>query len=104
MKKVLEFKELIINREEQSVYIGKEKLELNNKLYNLIEYLVMNKGLLLLKRQIFDNICGYNSEASIEIVEVYMSRLRRKLREFGYDKYIITKRNRGYILEDIKKD
>ena len=87
-------------RKTETVYIANQELDLSEKLFSLIEYLVVNKDILLLKKQIFDNICGYNSKASIEILEVYMSRLRRELKAYGYDKYIVTKRGRGYILKD----
>lgn len=97
---ILEFKELNVDMKTKSIYIGNKKIDFNEKLYNLMEYLVINKGVLLFKEQIFDNICGYNSDASTDIVEVYMSRLRKKLRDFGYDKYIVTKRGMGYILDE----
>lgn len=97
---ILEFKDLVIDMKTKSIKIGSKKLDFNEKLYNLIEYLVINKGVLLFKEQIFDSVCGYNSDASTDIVEVYMSRLRKQLRDFGYDKYIITKRGMGYILDE----
>ena len=97
---ILEFKDLTIDMKTKNICIGNEKLECNEKLYNLLEYLVINKSVLLFKEQIFDNICGYNSDASTDIVEVYMSRLRKQLRPFGYDKYIVTKRGMGYMLDE----
>ncbi|MGL5506806.1 MAG: winged helix-turn-helix domain-containing protein [Paraclostridium sp.] len=97
---ILEFKDLSIDMKTKSIYRGSEKIDFNEKLYSLMEYLVINKGILLFKEQIFDNICGYNSDASTDIVEVYISRLRKQLRNFDYDKYIITKRGMGYILDE----
>lgn len=97
---IIEFKDLYIDMKTKSAYIKNEKISLNEKLYNLLEYLLLNKGVLLFKEQIFDNICGYNSDASTDIVEVYMSRLRKQLKYFGYDKYIHTKRGMGYILDE----
>ena len=82
----------------------KVKLNLNEKLYSLLEYLVLNKGVLLFKEQIFDNICGYNSDAATEIIEVYISRLRKALNEYGYGKYLVTKRGMGYILDESVED
>ncbi|MBE6050469.1 MAG: response regulator transcription factor [Clostridium sp.] len=73
---------------------------LTEKLYELTELLVKNRGMVLFKEQIFDNICGYNSDASTEIIEVYMSRLRKQLNKFGYDKFIVTKRGIGYLLDE----
>ncbi|SFA83066.1 response regulator transcription factor [Clostridium frigidicarnis] len=96
----LEVKNMHIDMKTKTAYINDEPLELNEKLYRLLEYLTINKGVLLFKEQIFDSICGYDSDASTEIIEVYMSRLRKQLAPFGYDKYVVTKRGMGYILDE----
>lgn len=101
---ILEFKNMEIDMKTKKVYINKNELELNEKLFKLLEYLVLNKGVLLFKEQIFDNVCGYNSDAATEIIEVYISRLRKQLGNFGYDKYLITKRGMGYILDESIED
>lgn len=101
---LLQFKDMEVNMKTKRVYIKDVEIELNEKLYNLLEYLIMNKGVLLFKEQIFDNICGYNSDASTEIIEVYMSRLRKNLSKYGYDKYIVTKRGMGYLMNESIED
>ena len=88
----------------KKIFIENNEIELNEKLYTLLEYLVLNKGVLLFKEQIFDNICGYNSDAATEIIEVYISRLRKQLNSFGYGKYLVTKRGMGYILDESADD
>ncbi len=97
---ILEFKNMQIDMKAKTVYINSEELELNEKLYKLLEYLVINKGVLLFKEQIFDNICGYNSDAATEIIEVYISRLRKQLSKYNYDRYLVTKRGMGYLLDE----
>ena len=101
---ILEFKDLKIDMKTKKIYINDNEIELNEKLYKLLEYLVLNKGVLLFKEQIFDNICGYNSDAATEIIEVYISRLRKQLNAFGYGKYLVTKRGMGYILDESADD
>lgn len=98
--KYLEFKNLRIDSEKNSVYINDEEIELQNKQFKLLEYFVLNKGSILLKEQIYDRIWGIDSDATIEIVEVYVSNLRKKLSKYDYDKFIKTKRKVGYILDD----
>ena len=78
-KKYLEFKDLRIDSEKNSVYINDEEIELQNKQFKLLEYFVLNKGSILLKEQIYDRIWGIDSDATIEIVEVYVSNLRKKI-------------------------
>lgn len=97
---IIELRDMHIDMKARVAYIKETELELNEKLYTLLEYLMINKGGLLVKEQIFDNICGYDSDASTEIIEVYMSRLRKQLASFGYDRYVVTKRGMGYILDE----
>lgn len=99
-KNTLVFKDLKMDLQKKSVSIGEEKIELNERLYHLLEYFMLNQGILLFKEQIFERVCGYDSDASMEIVEVYMSHLRKKLGKYDYGKYLKTKRGMGYILEE----
>ena len=96
----LEFKDMTIDMKSKKVYISKQEIDLKDKVYNLLEYLTLNRGILLFKEQIFDSICGFDSDASTEIIEVYISRLRKSLKPYGYDKYIKTRRGMGYLLDD----
>lgn len=97
---LIEFRDMYIDMKTKTAYIRETPLDMNEKQYKLLEYLMMNKGVLLFKEQIFDNVCGYSSDASTEIIEVYISKLRKTLAAFDYDKYLITKRGMGYILDD----
>ena len=99
-KNVLQFKDLHVDINEKRVFINDCEIELQNKQFNLLEYFLLNKGCILLKEQIYDRIWGFDSDSTIEIVEVYVSNLRKKLSKFGYDKYIKTKRKVGYIFDD----
>ncbi|MBS5787329.1 response regulator transcription factor [Clostridioides mangenotii] len=96
----LKFKDLYMDINNRKVFINNEEIELQNKQFNLLEYFLLNKGSILLKEQIYDRIWGIDSDATIEIVEVYVSNLRKKLSKFNYDKYIKTKRKVGYMFDD----
>lgn len=96
----LKFKDLYMDINNKKVFINNEEIELQNKQFNLLEYFLLNKGSILLKEQIYDRIWGIDSDATIEIVEVYVSNLRKKLSKFNYDKYIKTKRKVGYMFDD----
>ncbi|HSQ90046.1 response regulator transcription factor [Romboutsia sp.] len=99
-KNGIKFKELYLDNNKKTVFIEGNEIELQNKQFNLLEYFIINKGSILLKEQIYDRIWGIDSDATIEIVEVYVSNLRKKLSKYGYDKYIKTKRKVGYMLDD----
>lgn len=99
-KNTLEFKDLKLDLNKKKVTIEGNEIELANKQFNLLEYLLLNKGTILLKEQIFDRIWGLDSDSTIDIVEVYISNIRKKLSTYGYDKYIVTKRRVGYMFDD----
>ncbi|MDR1773680.1 MAG: response regulator transcription factor [Clostridioides sp.] len=98
----LKFKELVLDLNKRSLSIQGKEIELQNKQFNLLEYFLLNRGSILLKEQIYDRIWGIESDSTLEIVEVYISNLRKKLSKFGYDKYIKTKRKVGYIFDEDK--
>ena len=96
----LDFYDLHLDLNKRRVFYKNEEIELQNKQFNLLEYFLLNKGTILLKEQIYDRIWGIESDATIEIVEVYVSNLRKILSKFGYDKCIKTKRKVGYMFDD----
>lgn len=99
-KNILEFKDLKLDLNKKSANINGNELDLPNKQFNLLEYLILNKGTILLKEQIFDRIWGMDSDSTIDIVEVYISNIRKKLSKYDYQKYIVTKRRVGYMFDD----
>ncbi|MDU1540461.1 MAG: response regulator transcription factor [Paeniclostridium sordellii] len=99
-KNILEFKDLKLDLNKKSATINGNELDLPNKQFNLLEYLILNKGTILLKEQIFDRIWGMDSDSTIDIVEVYISNIRKKLSKYDYQKYIVTKRRVGYMFDD----
>ncbi len=96
----LDFYDLHLDLSKRRVFYKDKEIELQNKQFNLLEYFLLNKGTILLKEQIYDRIWGMESDATIEIVEVYISNLRKILSKFGYDKCIKTKRKVGYMFDD----
>ena len=99
-KNSLDFKDLHLDLSKKRVFINGDEINLQNKQFGLLEYFLLNKGTILLKEQIYDRIWGVESDATIEIVEVYVSNLRKKLGKYGYDKYIKTKLKVGYMFDD----
>lgn len=96
----IDFRDLHLDLNKRRVFVKDEEIELQNKQFNLLEYLLLNKGSILLKEQIYDRVWGIDSDVTIEIVEVYISHLRKKLSKYGYDKCIKTKRKVGYMFDD----
>lgn len=72
---------------------------LTNKEFQLLEYFMANPKRLLSTEQIMEKVWGYDSEAEINVVWVYISYLRKKLSSIGADVQIKASRNAGYYLE-----
>ena len=70
---------------------------LKGKQYNVLEYLVSHEGQLVSKTQLFDRVWGFMNDTSSNVVEVYVSALRKALKEHGYDCFLKTIRGAGYV-------
>ncbi|MBD7912811.1 response regulator transcription factor [Clostridium cibarium] len=97
------FMELSLIHRTKQVFIKDEEIKMQVKQFNLLEYLILNEGTILLKEQIYDRIWGLESDTTLEIVEVYIHNIRKKLMKYGYDKYIKTIRGVGYLLQETEK-
>ncbi len=69
--------------------------------YQVMELLMLNHGIYLSTEEIFTKIWGYDSEAEIGVVWVYLTYLRRRLAALNANVRIRAKRNVGYTLEVI---
>lgn len=73
---------------------------LANKEYQMMEYLMVNPRRILSAEMFMEKIWGYENEAEINVVWVYISYLRKKLTALGANVQIKSSRNAGYSLED----
>lgn len=70
--------------------------------YKMMEVLMLNKGTFLSTEDLLIRVWGYNCEADIGVVWVYISYLRKRLTALKANVEIKAKRNVGYTLEVIK--
>lgn len=70
--------------------------------YQVMELLMLNQGIYLSTEDILVKVWGYDTDAEIGVVWVYISGLRKRLSELGADIEIRAKRNIGYTLERVK--
>ena len=68
--------------------------------YKMMELLMINQGIYLSTETILTRVWGYDTEADIGIVWVYISFLRKRLTSIGSKVEIKAKRNIGYTLEE----
>ena len=84
----------------KEVRFGDQILPIQGKEFELLVYFIQNQKVILTKEQIFDRIWGFDSATTLTVVEVYMSHLRKHLRDTGLDKKFQTLRNVGYLLQE----
>ena len=73
---------------------------LANREFQILELLMQNPGTLISAERLMEKIWGYDSEAEISVVWVYISYLRKKLTALGANIQIRATRNVGYCLEE----
>ena len=88
-----------VNLSNRVVNVEVKELALNGKEFDLLVYFVQNPDTIITKDQIFDRLWGFESETAISVVEVYMSNLRKKLKQATSLQPIKTLRNVGYMFE-----
>lgn len=73
---------------------------LQSKEFQILELLMQNKNKLISTERLMEKIWGFDSEAEINVVWVYISNLRKKLASLDSNVEIKAKRNAGYTLEE----
>ena len=92
--KELHYGELYLNVGRHEVRYQEEKIELTRKEFELLQYLMENKGLVMTRNQILCHVWGYDFDGETRTVDVHVRTLRQKLGEAG--NLIETVRGVGY--------
>ncbi|OJU53990.1 MAG: DNA-binding response regulator [Bacteroidales bacterium 45-6] len=85
---------LIIDLEKKIVHVNEEAVELTHKEFNILVLLVQNPGKIYTRTDILDKAWSDNSIVLDRTVDVHITRLRKKIGEYG--KYIISRTGYGY--------
>lgn len=96
----LVFLDLILDVNTRTARIGENKLELHGRQFDVLQFLIENKNIIVHKERLFQRVWGFYSSTDFSVVEVYASQIRKALRQFDYEKYLKTVRGVGYILTD----
>jgi DNA-binding response OmpR family regulator len=94
----LKIEDLKIETTTQRVWRGEEQVFLTPREYALLEYLAMRGDEVVSRTDIWEHLYEFNSEADSNVVDVYISYLRRKIERPGRPTLIHTLRGRGYLL------
>ena len=95
----LEVADLTLNPDTREVKRGERELELTNREFELLEYLMRNERLVVSRERLLDDVWGYDPTAATNTIDVFISNLRRKLEAGGESRLLHTKRGAGYVLK-----
>ncbi len=89
-----------LNKENYELSNGESVLRLGNKEFQMMEMLMVNPKRMISTEQFMERIWGYDAEAEINVVWVYISYLRKKLASLDANVKIKAVRSVGYTLEE----
>lgn len=100
MPNLIEVGNISLNKENYELSNNKSSLRLGNKEFQMLEMMMNNPKRLISTEQFMERIWGYDAEAEINVVWVYISYLRKKLASLDANVKIKAVRGVGYTLEE----
>ncbi len=98
--RVLTVGKLSLDIDRRIVKVGDSEVELTKREFDLLQYLMANKNLVLSRDTLLENVWGFDYYGETNAVDVYVRYLRSKIEEpFGL-KVITTVRGVGYVIKD----
>ncbi len=99
---ILKCGSISLNMQSYELSNGKQAFVLPKLEYQLMEILMLNQGIYLSSEDLLVKVWGYNTDAELGTVWVYISYLRKRLTALDANVAITAKRNVGYMLEVVQ--
>ena len=90
--------DLSLNPDTHEVRRGERVVELTQREFELLEYLMRNERIVVPRQRLLEEVWGYDPFATTNTIEVFVSNLRRKLEAGGEPRLLHTIRGAGYVL------
>jgi two-component system response regulator MprA len=90
--------DLALNPDTHEVSRGEREIELTQREFELLEYLMRNERIVVPRQRLLEEVWGYDPFATTNTIEVFVSNLRRKLEAGGEARLLHTIRGAGYVL------
>jgi len=90
--------DLKLNPDTHEVARGDRQVELTQREFELLEYLMRNERIVISRQRLLDEVWGYDPFSMTNTIEVFVSNLRRKLEAGGEPRLLHTIRGAGYVL------
>jgi len=95
---VLTIGDLTLNPDTYEVTRGGRHIDLTQREFELLEYLMRNQRIVISRQRLLDEVWGYDPFSVTNTIEVFVSNLRRKLEANGDSRLLHTIRGAGYVL------
>jgi DNA-binding response OmpR family regulator len=92
--------DLVVDTAAKTVTRGGEPVDLTAKEFALLEYMIRNKGVVLTREMIENNLWNFDYEGGTNVVDVYIGYLRRKIDKGRDTKLIHTVWGTGWVLRE----
>ncbi|QKZ15060.1 response regulator transcription factor [Spirosoma sp. KUDC1026] len=99
-KQVLQLADLELNLDAKTVTRAGKRIDLTTREYALIEYLMLNKGKIISRVDIGERVWSLNFDNNTNIIDVYISYLRKKIDKDFSPKLLHTIVGMGYVLRE----
>lgn len=97
---ILSIADLELDINSHSAKRNDNAVELTSKEYAILEYLLKNKGRIVTRTQIAENVWDYDFDYNSNLVDVYIRYLRKKIDDGTHNKLIHTVRGSGYVIRE----
>ncbi len=95
---LLKVGDLALNPDTHEVRRGERSIDLTQREFELLEYLLRNERLVVSREKLLDEVWGYDPFSVTNTIEVFVSNLRRKLEAGGEPRLLHTVRGAGYVV------
>lgn len=92
--------DLTLNILSRKITRGQHEIELQTREFKLLEYLLRHKGQIVTRTMLLEHVWDYHFDPQTNVIDVHISRLRRKIDENAHTSLIQTVRGAGYIIQD----
>ncbi len=97
---IIQTGDIVVNLDGKTVEVRGERVHLTGKEYQMLELLSLRKGTTLTKEMFLNHLYGGMDEPELKIIDVFICKLRKKLKMAADDHCIETVWGRGYMLQD----
>ena len=99
-KQVLQLADLELNLDRKTVTRAGQRIDLTTREYSLMEYLMLNKGKIISRVDISERVWSLDFDSSTNVIDVYVSYLRKKIDKGFSTKLLHTIVGMGYVLRE----